>query len=58
MSFQLQLKLDLKKLYRELTPECRKILVKVLKESLEDDIILAAIGVKEPGLKEGERGDG
>jgi len=45
MSFQIQLKLDLKKLYEALCPECKKKLIKILKEGISDDIILAAMGV-------------
>lgn len=45
MSAQLQLKLDLKKLYEKLCENCKKELVKVLKESIDDNLILKAIGV-------------
>jgi len=45
MSATLTLNLDLKKLYKELCDNCKKKLLKILKESISDDIILAAIGV-------------
>ena len=47
MSFQLQLKLDLKKLYEMLCDDCKKKLLKLLKESIDDKLILKAIGVSE-----------
>ena len=47
MSFQLQLKLDLKKLYEMLCNDCKKKLLKLLKESIDDKLILKAIGVSE-----------
>ena len=46
MSFQLQLKLDLKKLYEALCDDCRKKLLKILKESIDDQLILRAIGIE------------
>lgn len=45
MSFQIQLKLDLKKLYEILCEEDKKKLLKLLKESIDDNLILKAIGV-------------
>ena len=52
MSFQLQLKLDLKKLYERLCDKCRKELIRTLKESIDDNLILKAIGVEEGGDKQ------
>lgn len=52
MSFQIQLRLDLKKLYSRLCDKCRKELIKTLKESIDDSLILRAIGIEEGGDKQ------
>ena len=45
MSFQIQLKLDIKKLYNRLCDKCKKELIRTLKESIDDNLILKAIGI-------------
>jgi len=45
MSATLTLNLDLKKLYKELCDNCKKKLLKILKESIDDKVILRAIGI-------------
>jgi len=49
MSFQIQLKLDLRKLYSRLCEKCKKELIRTLKESIDDSLILKAIGIEEGG---------
>ena len=42
----IQIRVDLRKLYEKLCPKCRKAFVELARESLTEEMVLQAFGIK------------